>query len=199
VGSGGLWTPGASASCLSQKPKAKSQKPRPRCTTSGRLRPKSMQKRHSICSSKPTNPNTPRPHYACKKIVRNSWHSSTSQRSIGKPRRLVGAWQHAQGAVICTSRTTLARTAIVPNVRARQRVPGCRLGRMTYFPWSISMSSSLCPPRLPASRIGTRKRSMACCSRHQQRLSRQLPLTVVYLTLCDEPAISYIPRQRQNP
>jgi hypothetical protein len=26
-----------------------------------------------------------------------------------------------------------------------------------------------------------------------------LPLTVVYLTLCDEPAISYIPRQRQNP
>jgi transposase InsO family protein len=30
-----------------------------------------MQKRHSICSSKPKNPNTPRPHYACKKIVRN--------------------------------------------------------------------------------------------------------------------------------
>ncbi|WP_442044800.1 IS256 family transposase [Pseudogemmobacter sp. W21_MBD1_M6] len=34
--------------------------------------------------TKPANPNTPRRRRACKKTAKNSWHSSTSQPSIGK-------------------------------------------------------------------------------------------------------------------
>ena len=50
----------------------------------GRLKPKPMLRRPSICLSKPTNPNIPRPRYRCKKIATNSWHSSTFQPSIGR-------------------------------------------------------------------------------------------------------------------
>ena len=43
---------------------------------------------------------------------------------------------------------------------------GWRLAPKICCPWNTSTSSSRCRQRSPGSHIGTRRRSMACCSRH---------------------------------
>lgn len=77
-------------------------------------------------------------------------------------------WRGAQSVVIITSPTTPAKTGTAPNVRVQLRATGWRRAPRTCCRSSISTSSSRCKPRLRRSLTGTKRRSMAFCSKVSQ-------------------------------
>lgn len=81
-----------------------------------------------------------------------------------EPKRSAGMWPVAPNAATITSLIIPARTGTAQSVRDPPRVTGWRPAPRTCCRWSISTSSSRCPPRSRRSPIGTKRRSMACCS-----------------------------------
>ena len=97
-----------------------SQRPKLRYTAFGRPRPKRMQKRHSICSSKPMSRNIPRRGCACRKTRSNSWHSAYKASRPMSFRRCYGP-EYISGLLM----HGLRHAAFRSNNPARQAVTEC--------------------------------------------------------------------------